>query len=210
MLDETKVLRSLEPFGLSLTSKQLNQVLIYLETLLRWNRRINLTAIRTAEGCLSRHFGESLYLARWIKLNGRLLDIGSGAGFPGLALKIAFPNLSVTLLEPTSKKRAFLKEVARLCGMESVEVRPERLEDFVREPAEGLFEAATMRAVGPLERLVGHAAECLERGGRLFLWVSRDQAIDLADAHRFMDWTESIAMPPGRNQEILVGTRRGV
>ncbi|MGH9403017.1 MAG: 16S rRNA (guanine(527)-N(7))-methyltransferase RsmG, partial [Terriglobia bacterium] len=85
----------------------------YLGLLLRWNEKINLTAIRTPEECVTRHFAESLFLARHEQLNGRLLDIGSGAGFPGLALKVAVPELAVTLLEPVAKKRAFLKEVVR-------------------------------------------------------------------------------------------------
>ena len=134
MMDEATVRRLLEPFGIDLSADQTSQLVAYLELLLRWNKKINLTGIRDGESCVSRHFGESLYLGRWVRLNGRLLDIGSGAGFPGLSLKIIFPDLSVTLLEPVAKKRAFLKEVARVCGMDLVEVRGERLEDFVGGP----------------------------------------------------------------------------
>jgi 16S rRNA (guanine527-N7)-methyltransferase len=105
MLDETTVRQLLEPFGLSLNSDQISQLIAYLELLLRWNKKINLTGIRDAPTCVRRHFGESLYLGRWVGLNGRLLDIGSVAGFPGLCLKIIFPGLSVTLLDPVVKKR---------------------------------------------------------------------------------------------------------
>src|SRR3990172_6627889 len=121
MLSVSRVSNLLEPFGLDLHRHQIEQVRAYLELLMRWNQRINLTAIRTPEGCATRHFGESLYLARWVELRGKLLDIGSGAGFPGLALKICSPELAVTLLEPVAKKRAFLKEVARACGFSEVE-----------------------------------------------------------------------------------------
>src|SRR5438128_6263048 len=129
--------------------------------LLAWNRRINLVSATTPQECVTRHFGESLFLARWHRLQGRLLDVGSGAGFPGLALKIAWPDLATTLLEPVAKKRAFLKEVVRACGM-AVEVRSERLEEFMgrREgPVEGdekrrrRFDSTTARAVGPVRRL---------------------------------------------------------
>src|SRR5208337_4107378 len=133
---------------------QIGQVIAYLELLLRWNQKINLTALRDAPSCVRRHFGESLYLGRWVELNGKLLDIGSGAGFPGLCLKIIFPDLSVTLLEPVAKKRAFLKEAARVCGMNSVEVRGERLEDFAGGGAPPAYDAATARAVGHLEELM--------------------------------------------------------
>jgi len=205
MLNEGDVGRLLAPFQLGLTPRQVGQLLTYLELLLRWNRRINLTGIRVAEECVTRHFGESVYLARWVQLHGSLLDIGSGAGFPGLALKISFPQLAVTLLEPIAKKRAFLKEVARACGMESVEVRGERLEDF-QVPASP-FDAATARAVGRLERLVSRAARCLKQGGRLCLWLTREQAGRLGEPQSLIEWDVPISIPLARQREIWVGRR---
>ncbi len=205
MLSEGKVRELLGPFGLELTSRQLSQLLAYLDLLLRWNRRINLTAIRSAEGCVERHFGESLYLARWVKLEGRLLDIGSGAGFPGLALKIPFPELSVTLLEPNAKKRTFLKEVARACGMESVEVRPERLEEFAS--SQEAFDAASTRAVGHVERLVPLAARCLSPGGLLCVWTSKSQSVELRQLRVPISWGSPLSVPLAREREIWVGTR---
>jgi 16S rRNA (guanine527-N7)-methyltransferase len=203
MLSEARARSLLKPFELNLTSEQMRELLTYLELLLSWNRKINLTAVRSAEECLTRHFGESLYLARWVELEGRLLDIGSGAGFPGLALKIAFPQLSITLLEPVAKKRAFLKEVARTCAMHSVEVRPQRLEEF--ETPSRLFDTATARAVGQLEQLVPQAARCLLPGGRLFLWISHDQAPHLR--HQLIDWQQPIVVPLGPQREIWIGRR---
>ena len=107
MVDETRLRELLQPYGLELSSFQAGQILSYLNLLLRWNQKINLTAIRDPEECVTRLFGESLFLARRLELYGHLLDIGSGAGFPGLALKIVFPDIFVTLLEPIAKKRAF-------------------------------------------------------------------------------------------------------
>ncbi len=135
-MSESEVRELLRPFGLPLTSDEMNRLQAYLELLLRWNSRINLTSVRDARECVTRHFGESLYLSRFVHLEGRLLDIGSGAGFPGLALKITFPKLHVTLLEPAGKKRAFLKEVARACEMDLVEVRSERLSEFAKQQIE--------------------------------------------------------------------------
>ncbi len=205
MLTESGVARLLGPFGISLSSAQSSQLLAYLELLLRWNRKINLTAVRGAEDCVTRHFGESLYLARWVELRGALLDIGSGAGFPGLALKIPFPELRVTLLEPVAKKRAFLKEVARVCGMESVEVRGERLEQFT---APALFDAVTARAVGQLDELVPRSARLLKPGGRLCLWITRQQAVRLAEFQVPIDWAAPVPLPLGRDREIWVGSLR--
>jgi 16S rRNA (guanine527-N7)-methyltransferase len=209
MLDEATVCHLLEPFGLSLTSDQSGKVIAYLELLLRWNKKINLTAIRDAETCVTRHFGESLYLGRWVTLNGKLLDIGSGAGFPGLSLKIIFPDLSVTLLEPVAKKRAFLKEVARVCGMSLVEVRPERLEDFACGQPPPLYDAATARAVGHLEELVPLAARCLKAGGDLFLWLSRRQASGMGYVERAMSEVRRLPVPGGGQGEIWWSKKAG-
>lgn len=210
MLTENTVRRLLEPFGIELTSRQIGQLLTYLEILLLWNRKINLTGVREPEACVTRHFGESLYLARWFDLKGELLDIGSGAGFPGLALKIVFPEISATLLEPVAKKRAFLKEVSRTCGMESVEIRPERLEDFVHQILSPSFDSATSRAVGHLDTLVPLAMRGLKPGGRLFLWLTHPQGQKLEKVSEEIDWTTPIPLPLARTREIWAGTRRGL
>jgi len=208
MLSEESARRALLPFGLDLNSTQLAQLLTYLNLLLCWNRRINLTAIRDPELCVTRNFGESLYLARWVGLYGRLLDIGSGAGFPGLALKIPFPMLSVTLLEPVAKKRAFLKEVARACGMPAVEVRGERLNDFSRLVMQPGFDAATTRAVGHLDELVPLVRQCLKPGGSILVWVSQQQGRDLCRGKHGVDWGNPIPIPLSYQREIRCGTRK--
>jgi 16S rRNA (guanine527-N7)-methyltransferase len=207
MLDEATVRQLLEPFGLSLSPDQIGQLIAYLELLLRWNKKINLTGIRDAQSCVSRHFGESLYLGRWVELNGRLLDIGSGAGFPGLCLKIIFPNLWVTLLEPVAKKRGFLKEAARVCGMNFVEVRGERLEDFACLASPPLFDAATARAVGHLEEVIPLASRCLKPGGDLFLWLSRRQTSELGYIQGGMREARGIRVPGGGGGEIWWGKK---
>jgi 16S rRNA (guanine527-N7)-methyltransferase len=213
MLGESQLRELLAPFGVELTDHQAAQLMAYLDLLLRWNKRINLTAIRTAQECVTRHFGESLYLSRFTRLEGRLLDIGSGAGFPGLTLKIPFPELSATLLEPVAKKRAFLKEVARACGMDAVEVRAERLGEFVRQAPTASFDSATSRAVGHLEELVPLATRCLKLGGRLFLWLSREQGEGLRERlgarqgkeGAGVQWDSPMAIPLSRQGEIWCG-----
>jgi len=207
MLVEADIHRLLDPFELELSSAQIGQIITYLELLLRWNAKINLTAIRNPEECVTRHFGESLYLARRLALDGRLLDIGSGAGFPGLALRIVFPNLTTTLLEPVAKKRAFLKEAARACGIPLVDVRADRLEEYVRTTSRAGFDAVTSRAVGQFERLVPQATELLRPGGKLCLWVSRAQGAELRHARIAVNWGAPIVLPMAREREVWVGTR---
>jgi 16S rRNA (guanine527-N7)-methyltransferase len=207
MLDEATVRHWLEPFGLNLSSSQVAQVIAYLELLLRWNKKINLTAIREPHRCVTRHFGESLYLGRWVELKGKLLDIGSGAGFPGLCLKIIFPGLAVTLLEPVAKKRAFLKEVARVCSMDSVEVRGERLEDFAAGDGVGVYDAATARGVGRLEELVVLAGRCLKARGELFLWLSHRELSEIGYIRGGIRPQRRLPLPCGGAGEIWWGKK---
>ncbi len=206
MLNENAGRTLLAPFQLELDSVQIRQLLTYLDLLMRWNRRINLTAIREPSTCVTRHFGESLYLQRHLALSGRLLDIGSGAGFPGLALKIVFQELAVTLLEPVAKKRAFLKEVVRACAFEGVEVRGERLKDFASKAEGAVFDAASARAVGHLDELVPIAAHLLHSGGRLLLWLGRQQGKGLGNEQ--FDWGQPIPLPMSREGEIWIGTKK--
>jgi 16S rRNA (guanine527-N7)-methyltransferase len=212
MIDESQIRELLRPFGLPLASDEMNRLQVYLELLLRWNARINLTSVREAGQCVTRHFGESLYLARFVRLEGHLLDVGSGAGFPGLALKIIFTKLRVTLLEPVGKKRAFLKEVARACEMDLVEVRSERLGEFVKGQIETgrhrQFDAATSRAVARPAALIPEAAQCLERGGGLYLWLGGGQREDVFQVSEgLIDWKAPIPVPLAEHREIWCGSR---
>lgn len=203
MLADSNVRTLLEPFGLALTAEQVGQLIIYLDLLLRWNRRINLTSIHNPEECVTRHFGESLYISKLMKIEDSLLDVGSGAGFPGLALKIVFPTVSATLLEPIAKKRAFLKEVARTCRMDSVEVLGERIEEFLPENQE--FETVTARAVGRLDRLIPAAASCLKPGGRVCLWLSLEQLPALVKTKTPIRWLDPVSLPISRQSVIVIG-----
>ncbi len=207
MLDRVAVRELLSPFALSLSAETIDKLLIYLDLLIRWNRKINLTAIGTAEECVTRHFGESFLISKIVKLRGRLLDIGSGAGFPGLAIKLIAPDLDVILLEPIAKKRAFLKEVIRVCGMTRVEVADSRLEELARAQEPQSFDLITIRAVGGLEPLIRKAAGLLKSGGHFCLWLGRQQVIEIKDDNPDIHWQEPFAIPISRDRRILTGMR---
>ncbi|MGO8813689.1 MAG: 16S rRNA (guanine(527)-N(7))-methyltransferase RsmG [Terriglobia bacterium] len=209
VMDARRLRQLLEPFALDLTSDQGTQVLVYLHLLLRWNEKINLTAIRDPAECVTRHFGESLFIARHIKLHGNLLDIGSGGGFPGLALKIAYPQVAVSLLEPVAKKRAFLKEAARVCDFPSVTVRHDRLEDFAGSSSPPVFDFVTMRAVGNLQVLIPLAERCLKPGGNLLLWLTRDQLPQLAELASDIAQAEILPIPLTRSGVVWMGIKQG-
>src|ERR1039457_5516365 len=121
-MDVPHIAARLEPFlNRELTPAQLDQISTYIDLLQRWNARINLTAIRNEEEIVTRHFGESLFLARHLfpstspprHPESSVLDIGSGAGFPGVPIKIWAPGIHLTLFESNHKKTVFLREVAR-------------------------------------------------------------------------------------------------
>ena len=121
----------------------LEQLSTYLDLLLRWNARTNLTAIREPEEIVRRHFGESLFVAVNLPACSTLLDLGSGAGFPGLPIQLARPELRVTLAESQNKKASFLREVVRTLGL-ATEVWADRVE---RMPDERVFDVVALRAV---------------------------------------------------------------
>ncbi|MDE1163538.1 MAG: 16S rRNA (guanine(527)-N(7))-methyltransferase RsmG [Acidobacteriaceae bacterium] len=140
----------------------------YLELLLVWNRRTNLTALREPEQIITRHFGESLFaaqlLAPKLESGAMVLDFGSGAGFPGVPLGLLLPEVRVILGESQNKKATFLREVVRTLGLSNVQVHAGRVESL---PAATLFEAVTMRAVDDPELAATEAAKRVAPGGWL-------------------------------------------
>jgi 16S rRNA (guanine527-N7)-methyltransferase len=209
MLTAEDVTQLLAPFGVSLGGRQVDCILVYLDLLLRWNERVSLTAVRNPEECIKRHFGESLFLRRWVEVKGRLLDVGSGAGFPGLALALMGSELTTVLLEPVAKKRSFLKEVVRYCSLGGVEVTGERLEQFVRSSRRAQFDLATMRAVGGLGDLIPLATSQLMAGGKLCLWLGREQSTAAVLEPGPLVWWEPIAIPLSQRRVLLIGERSG-
>ena len=208
MCTSSRLRQLLHPFGFDPSPAQAEQINAYLDLLIRWNQKINLTAIRNPQECVTRHFGESLLVVKFLPLQGSLLDIGSGAGFPGLALKIAFPALSVTLLEPVAKKRAFLKEAARVAGLEPITARADRLEDWVAANPSPSFDFVTMRAVGNLEQILPLIAHhCLKPGAQLLLWLSQQQGQQLQTIETGVAWTDPLPIPLTRAAEIWRGIK---
>ncbi len=207
MLTKKRLRELFIPFAIDLTPRQAVQTLEYLHLLLRWNEKINLTAIRDPEEAATRHFAESLFIACHMQLTGSLLDIGTGAGFPGLALKIVFPDLAVTLLEPVTKKRAFLKEAVRICGFNQIAILGDRLEDFSSALPTPQFDSATMRAVGNLDILVPLGTQCLNPGGQFLLWLTQDQAGALTRIESGIRWDSPVPVPHSRTAEIWHGSK---
>jgi 16S rRNA (guanine527-N7)-methyltransferase len=208
VLDETQISELLEPFGVSIDGRQAEQVRAFLELLVRWNRKLNLTAITNPADCVTRHFGESFYFGSILSLEGRLLDIGSGAGFPGLALKIWRPAIKVCLLEPNTKKHAFLKEAARVCELQEVEVRRQRIEEYIASDDFVVSDIVTSRAVNPAEGVLSRALACTAKSGLLCLWTTGRLVTGIEESERRIKWVRSSRIPNTKDRVILIGQRR--
>jgi 16S rRNA (guanine527-N7)-methyltransferase len=160
---------------------------IYLDLLLKWNARTNLTAIRDPAEIVQRHFGESLFTARHLPGGESLLDIGSGAGFPGLPIQLVLPHLKVTLAESQHKKASFLREVVRTLGL-STEIWGDRVEAM---PSVRRFDLVTLRAVDNPVMALRLAQDRVDPGGTIAHLTSSGG-------------TDAEAIPiPGSSQTVL-------
>jgi 16S rRNA (guanine527-N7)-methyltransferase len=185
-----------------LDTEKLNQLQLYLDLLLKWNARINLTAVRDAEEIVQRHFGESLFAGEQLELDAAstLIDFGSGAGFPGLPIKILAPHLHVTLVESQQKKATFLREVIRTLKLENATVHAGRAEESSLKS-----HIVTLRAVEKFESALPVAASLVEPGGRLALLIGAAQSQIARDALPQFEWRKPIPIPESRERIVLVG-----
>lgn len=165
--------------GITLTDTMLEKLRLDARLLLSWNEKINLTAIKTEAAVYEKHFLDSLLLLSQWDIQGQLLDVGSGAGFPGVVLAVARPDLYVTLLEPTGKRCVFLTEVKKQLQLERVTIEQARAEDFVKEKREQ-YDCVTARAVAPLPILAELCIPLVKVGG-LFLAMKGAQGEAEAD-----------------------------
>lgn len=162
--------------GLELNEKQINQYKTYAELLKEWNEKMNLTAITEFEEVLDKHFYDSLLPSFSSSIQGTLCDVGSGAGFPSIPLKIAYPKLNIVIIEPLGKRVTFLKEVVRVLGLENVECMNERAEDVAKTQRE-CYDVVTARAVANL-RMLSELCIPLTKKGGLFLAMKGSNGLE--------------------------------
>lgn len=237
-MDPTRISELLRPFlraealarAATLSSEQLRAISTYIDLLLRWNARINLTAVREPDAIVTRHFGESLFLAAYLLPRENtdaavseltpphVLDLGSGAGFPGLPLKVYAPRLRLTLLESNQKKAAFLNEVVRSVGLSGVQVINERIEARRNQEGKSTLPVGiqpaglvTMRAVEHFESALNTAATLLRcnsattGGGKLALLIGLTQATDVPRLVPDFSWASPLKVPQSQERVLLIG-----
>jgi len=215
-----------EPAALS--PSQLQSISTYIDILLHWNARINLTAIRDPEEIVTRHFGESLFAAchlfpsassassassavkafdfdpaeaRSPKPEARVADLGSGAGFPGIPIKLWAPNIALTLIESNQKKATFLREVARALTLTDINIQTARAETL----APSTFDVVTLRAVERLADVLPVAANLLALSGRLALLIASSQLDATHSTLPRLAWDPPIPIPQSESRLLLVG-----
>jgi 16S rRNA (guanine527-N7)-methyltransferase len=205
-LSTETIRRALGEFQLQASDTQVVQIQQYIKILLQWNEKINLTAIRDPLEILNRHFCESMYAAVAVPVeNGRLADVGSGAGFPGIPLKIIRPDLQVFLIESNLKKATFLAEVARELGLTDARVMVSRYEELGEEVAPVDF--ACSRALGEFSAFLEWARSDQIAAKQVILWIG---ARDLPEIQkvRAWEWREPIQVPHSLRRLLLVGTKK--
>ena len=197
--------RALNDFRLTADDLQVSQIQRYMGMLLAWNEKINLTAIRDPLEILYRHFCESMYAAVAVPLDrGRLADVGSGGGFPGLPLKIIRPEIELFLVESSVKKATFLAEVTREIGLNEARVIVSRYEELGEELAP--LDTVCSRAVGEFVPFLAWAASERVATRQVVLWIG---GRDLDEVRRVSgwEWREAISVPQSLRRLLLVGTR---
>ncbi len=234
-METARIAELLAPFvPHPLTEEPLAKIAGYLDLLLRWNQRINLTSVRDPQQIVTRHFGESLFAAAnlfrpagggptapgWAGErslphdagSSRVIDVGSGAGFPGLPIRIYAP-VALTLIESRQRKAAFLREVARLLDFSEVEVFAGRAEDYPAKPA-SVPVTVTLRAVERFEQALSAAADLLRasspsqqfgRASRLALLIGTAQVERARELEPEFAWADPIRIPQSQSRVLLVG-----
>ncbi len=239
-MDIARIAALLEPFlEQPLRTSLFDQISIYIDLLKRWNTRINLTAIRQEEEIVTRHFGESFFLARHLFPTPRsssschpersenmrkahvfaeskdpyrtnavsspeVLDIGSGAGFPAVPLKLWAPHIHLTLVESNHKKAAFLREVARALTLTNINVIPDRLETLAARPGFPRAQVVTFRAVERFDAILHQAITFLAPKATLALLIGVAQIPHLT-ALTSMNWQPPIPVPQSRTRVLSIG-----
>lgn len=178
--------QSLEVAGIRLTDQQMTQFNRYFELLVEWNEKINLTAITEKEEVYLKHFYDSLTVAMHVELADKpysLVDVGSGAGFPSIPLKIALPNLEITIVDSLNKRINFINEVVSELGLKDVHAYHDRAETFGQNPQfRGQFDFATARAVARLNLLAEFCLPLVKKQGQFLAMKAQSADDEIAES----------------------------
>lgn len=182
MIDKDRLEAKCSTWNIPLTGTQLDLLDRYAEILVEYNQKVNLTAITDPEGIEDKHFLDSLLFASQPEVAGRMVDVGAGAGFPGIVTKIYKPDVAVTLMEPTGKRVDFLKYACAALGLTGVEFAKERAEEAAHKAWREQFDLASARAVAALPILAEYCLPLVRVGGSFLAMKGASGEQELAAA----------------------------
>ncbi|MGA2902716.1 MAG: 16S rRNA (guanine(527)-N(7))-methyltransferase RsmG [Candidatus Korobacteraceae bacterium] len=208
-MDPARIAELLRPFtgDARLPAALLDQLRLYLDLLLRWNARVNLTAVRDPEQIVTRHFGESIFAARMLDPQAAglitLADVGSGAGFPGIPIKLWAPHIELTLIESHNKKATFLREAVRTLKLDRAQVFCGRAQHWGQ-----IADLVTLRAVERFQRALPVAASLVRPGGKLCLLIGAGQMKSARElSGEEWTWRDPLRIPLSMGRVIAIGQR---
>jgi 16S rRNA (guanine527-N7)-methyltransferase len=229
-MQASRIAELLDPFlgppeARRMTPAALDLISTYIDILQRWNARINLTAIRKPEEIVTRHFGESLFAARQLFPGGvrvthalsragstpetdralapAVADIGSGAGFPGIPIKLWAPEISLTLIESNHKKATFLRELTRTLTLTHVNIQNTRAESL----APSCFDVVTLRAVERFPSILPVAASLVAPAGSMALLIGRAQLPQAQSTLPSLNWSVPVPIPESQSRVLAIAFR---
>jgi 16S rRNA (guanine527-N7)-methyltransferase len=198
------------PFAIELSDRQIDQLRIYVATLLQWNRRMNLVSQTRSAPILTKHVADSLVPCTLCHEGERVVDLGSGAGFPGIPMAVARPDLHLALVEANQKRVSFLVEVVRLLGLQRTRVVEQRIGTAARRPElKSSCTIAVARALSSLGEVLDHARPFLSDNGRVLAMKGpsyQDDLDDLVKAGRRFSLQQLVPyrLPDGSKRMLLV------
>jgi 16S rRNA (guanine527-N7)-methyltransferase len=203
LLADELIQKTLAPYGIPIDLALCEQIRLYVSTLLQWNAKIALTSVTDPKDVLKLHFGDSFYAAEKAGITkGRVADIGTGAGFPGIPIRMVRPAIELTLVEPIGKKTAFLGEVVRrlnLSGVDIIRCRMEEVPDSL-----GKLDFVTARALGQYEKLLRWSKSRLSANGKVVLLIGTEEIESLSKLPEW-NWEEPHKVPNSEAKFVFIG-----
>lgn len=213
MIDKSRFANTCGEYGISLTARQLDMFDKYREILVEYNEKVNLTAITDPVGIENKHFLDSLLFAKNPLVEGKVVDVGTGAGFPGIVAKIYKPEIDLTLMEPTGKRCTFLQYAIDTLGLQATVVK-ERAEEAARKIYRESFDVATARAVADMRVLSEYCLPLVKVGGH-FIAMKGDGEKELAPAVKAINRlggeyvkTEDFTLPDDSKRCLIICKKR--
>ena len=207
---EDILIKGAEELGVRLTSSQISNFLEYLEKVKFWNERINLTGIGDEERIVIAHFLDSITVVPFVSENSRVLDVGSGAGFPGIPLKIVRSSLKITLLDSVQKRVFFMRDVIRSLGLKGIKAVCGRAEDIIDAVPRGYFDFVVSRAVGKIGNLIELGIPYLTVGGEIILMRGKkgleewNEMEDRTDRNVKLLESKKLSLPFSGHQRVIL------